>query len=90
MKKLKPDDANGAMADLARIHRHSGDKEQTKAALLLLQDRNYVGLGALWTELDKPLPEKIVDYRIVGGRPAPIMPKDLTWALLSKLLEGKA
>jgi hypothetical protein len=90
MKKLKPDDANGAMADLARIYRQSGDKEQTRAALLLLQDRNYSGINALWAELDKPLPEKIVDYRMANGRPAPIMPKDLTWALLEKLMEGKA
>jgi hypothetical protein len=89
MKKLRPDDANGAMADLARAYWQSGDREQTKAALLLLQDRNYAGISALWADLDKPLPEKIVDYRMAGGRPAPIMPKDLTWALLNKLLGSK-
>jgi hypothetical protein len=89
MKKLRPDDVNGALGDLARIFRHCGDKDQLRATLALLQDRSHPGLKSLQAELDKAPAEKIVDYRIVEGRPAPILPKDLTWALLDKLVEGR-
>jgi hypothetical protein len=86
MKKLKPDDVNAALADLARIF---GDQERTEATLLLLQDRNFAKLDALRAELEKPTARKIVDYKMADGHPAPIMPKDLTWALLNELLEGR-
>jgi hypothetical protein len=89
LKKLKPDNVNNAIADLARIYRLSGDTENMRAALAILQVRNYAGLNALRTELDRSSAEKIVDYQMVDDRPVPILPKDLTWALLNKILEGR-
>jgi hypothetical protein len=89
IKKLKPDDINSAMGDIARIYCLSGDTDNARAALGILQGRKYAGLDALRTELDRPSAKKIVDYQMADGRPVPILPKDMTWALLNKILEGR-
>jgi hypothetical protein len=91
-RKLGTDDINNAMEDLVRIYRSNSDTHNMQAALRILTDRNSKGLNALKAELDSmPITEKVVSYRIIDDRPAPILPKDLTWTLLNKLLlsEGK-
>lgn len=88
-RKLKNDDINSAMADLARIYHRSGDAEDIEnmqAALRILSERNSPNLKALRTELERSAPEKMTDYSMVDGRPAPILPKGLTWASLNKYL----
>jgi hypothetical protein len=91
-RRLGTNDINGAMEDLARIYQSSGDTDNVRAALRILADRNSNGLNSLKAELDRmAVTEKAVGYRMVDGRPAPLLPKDLTWALLNKILlpEGK-
>jgi hypothetical protein len=91
-RRLGTNDINGAMEDLARIYRSSGDTDNMLAALRILADRNSKGLNALKAELDQmATTEKAVSYQMIDGRPAPLLPKDLTWALLNKILppEGK-
>jgi len=89
MKKLKPDDVNGAMADLVRVYRLDGKMDNALAAFAVIQGRKYAGLDALRKELDRPTPTKLVDYQMVNGRPVPILPKDMTWELLTTILEAK-
>ena len=85
-KKLSQEDINSALEDLARVYHKNGDANRVQAALRILSDKNSLGLKALRAELDGGTIENIADYLIEDGRPAPILPKDLTWALLGKFL----
>jgi hypothetical protein len=89
MGNLRAADVNGALADLARIYSHSGSGDRLRETLEILHGRRHPGLKALRAELEKAPAENILDYRMEGGRPVPILPKDLTWALLGKLVEGR-
>ncbi len=87
-RRFRTADINGALADLARLARRSEDARSLKAALDLLADRNAPNLKALRAELavaDAPPPVT----RTVEGRPVPLRPRDLTWSLLSHVLQSE-
>ncbi len=87
-RRFRTVDINGALADAARIARQVGDDRGLKEALSLLADRSAPGVQALRAELAVPeAPPSI--YHLVYGRPAPLRPRDLTWALLSNILKAE-
>jgi hypothetical protein len=87
-RRFRTADINGALTDAARIARQVGDEGGVKEALRLLSDRGAPNLKALRAELAVPeAPPSI--YRTVDGRPAPIRPRDLTWSLLSSVIQAE-
>jgi len=87
-RKFKAADINAVLADLARMASRQG--QEPKAILAVLADRNAPNLKALQTEL-APAAGKADAFRMEGGKPVPIRPRDLTWAMLTNVLnkEGK-
>ncbi len=87
-RRFRTADINGALADTARIARKVGNENGVKEALRLLTDRNAPNAKALRTELAMPEAPPST-YHLVDGRPTPIRPRDLTWALLSSILKAE-
>jgi len=89
-RRFKAADINAALGDVARISARTGRDVQTRKTLAVLADRNAAGLKALQAEL-APAAGKAEAFRMEGGRPAPIRPRDLTWAMLTNVLnkEGR-
>jgi hypothetical protein len=85
-RRFRTADINGALTDAARIARRVGDDGGVKEALRLLADRNAPIVKALRAEVAPPEAPPSV-YRTVEGRPVPIRPRDLTWALLSSVIK---
>jgi len=84
-RKFKAADVNAALADLARIAARSGQEAEASKALAVLADRGAPNLQALQAEL-APAAGKAAAFRLDNGRPAPIRPRDLTWAMLTNVL----
>ncbi len=76
---------DAALFDRARADARGGYPAEFADVLALLQERGAPGLEALAAE--RPEPAKAYPFRVVDGRPAPFRPKDLTWAMLSDLLD---
>jgi len=73
---------DAALADLARIAARCGDEAGTRAILAVLADRGAAG------PQEPPQPPGRADpFKIVDGRPAPLRPRDLTWATLAGVLK---
>jgi hypothetical protein len=72
---------DAALADLAR----HADAPQAQAIMELLAERGAGDLQAL-AAARRPAKAKTEPYRMQDGRPAPIRPRDLTWAMLVDLL----
>ncbi|BDU74199.1 hypothetical protein [Mesoterricola silvestris] len=89
-RHFKAADINAALGDVARISARAGREALTRRTLAVLADRNAAGLKALQAEL-APAAGRAEAFRMEGGRPAPIRPRDLTWALLTNVLnkEGR-
>jgi hypothetical protein len=87
-RRFRTADINGALADAARLARKVDNERDLKEALRLLTDRNAPNAKALRAELTVPEPPPSA-YHVVNGRPAPIRPRDLTWALLSSILKAE-
>jgi hypothetical protein len=87
-RRFRTADINLALADAARLARKVDNERDLKEALRLLTDRNAPSVKALRAELTAPEPPPSA-YHVVNGRPAPIRPRDLTWALLSSILKAE-
>jgi hypothetical protein len=87
-RRFRTADINDALADAARIALKVGDENGVKGALRLLTDRGARNIKALRAELAMPEAPPSA-YRTVDGRPAPIRPRDLTWALLSNVIKAE-
>lgn len=88
-RRHRTPDINAALADLARLSSRAGDDQQARAYASLLAERKAPGLAALRTELALDRPAKSEGYHLVNGRPTPIRPRDLTWAMVDDLLKAE-
>jgi hypothetical protein len=88
-RRMKSADINAALADLARTASKDGGEARARAVLGMLAERKAPNLKALRAELALDVPAKPEDYRMVNGRPAPIRPRDLTWALVAQVLKAE-
>jgi len=82
-------DVDAALADLARLASANGDAAALRSALDLLADRKWAGARTLRTELAAALVEPpVVSHRVVGGRSLLYRPRDLTFAVVSQIVEA--
>ena len=82
-------DANAALADLARIAAALGDRNELARSLDLLADRRWPGARALRIELASALVEPpMVSHRVVSGRSLLYRPRDLTFGLVSQIVQA--
>ncbi len=88
-RNFRAEDVGKAVADLARIAAANGDRGELNRALDLLADRKWPGAGALRAELASALVEPpTVSHRVVGGRPLLYRPRDVTFGLVSQIVEA--
>lgn len=88
-RRFKAADVDEALADLARIFAGSDDRPGLTQALDLLADRKWSGARALRAEVASALVEPpMVTHRVVGGRSLLYRPRDLTFGLVSRLVEA--
>ena len=88
-RHFKAGDVDAALADLARIAAALGDRNELGRSLDLLADRKWSGARALRTELASALVEPpMVSHRVVGGRPLLYRPRDLTFGLVSQIVQA--
>lgn len=88
-RHFKAADVDLALADLARIAAALGDRNELSRALDLLADRKWSGVRALRTGLAEALVEPpVVSHRVVGGRSLLYRPRDLTFGLVSQIVQA--
>jgi hypothetical protein len=86
---FKAADVDAAVADLARIAAALGDRAELNKALDLLADREWTGARALRAELASALVEPpMVSQRVVSGRPLLYRPRDVTFGLVSQIVQS--
>ena len=86
---FRPADVDAALADLARIAAGSDIRAALEQALDLLADRKWSGARALRAELASAAVEPpMVSHRVVGGRSLLYRPRDLTFGLVSRIVEA--
>jgi hypothetical protein len=86
-RRFKAADIDAALADLARIAARAGDEAGSRAVLAVLAERSAPGLAALAAELKPGSGSRVRPFHLVDGKPAPIRPRDLTWAMLAQVLQ---
>jgi hypothetical protein len=89
-RRFKTLDINQTLADVARISFKAGDEGRTKTLLRALDDRWASNAKALRAELVPDVSIQPDSFRMVGGRPTPIRPRDLTWSLLASVIQAEA
>jgi len=88
-RRFKAADIDAAIADLARIAAGRGERRELSNALNLLADRKWSGVLDLRTELASALVEPpMVSHRVVGGRSLLYRPRDLTFGLVSQIVQA--
>jgi hypothetical protein len=88
-RRFRAADIDTALADVARIASARGDRSGLLGALNLLADRKWAGARALRAEFASALIEPpIVTHRVVGGHPLLYRPRDLTFALVSQIVQS--
>ncbi len=88
-RRFKAPDIDAALADIARIDAGNGDRAEVGRALDLLADRKWSGARALRAELSSAvLTPPTVSHRVVGGRSLLYRPRDLTFALVSQIVQA--
>ena len=88
-RRFRAADVDAALADLARIAAALGDRNELGRSLDLLADRKWSGAKALRTELAGALVEPpMVSHRVVGGRSLLYRPRDLTFGLVSQIVQA--
>jgi hypothetical protein len=88
-RRFKAADVDAAIADVARIAAANGDRAQLGRALDLLADRRWPGARGLRTELASAIVEPPdVSHRVVGGRSQLYRPRDLTFDLVSRIVQS--
>ncbi len=88
-RHFKAADADAALADLARIAAAVADRNELGRSLDVLTDRKWAGLKALRAELAAALVEPpMVSHRVVAGRSLLYRPRDLTFGLVSQIVQA--
>lgn len=88
-RRFRAADVDAAVADLARLASANGDGAALRSALELLADRKWAGARTLRIELAANLVDPpVVSHRVVGGRSLLYRPRDLTFALVSQIVEA--
>jgi hypothetical protein len=88
-RRFRTADVDAALADLARLAAANRDGPALRSALDLLADREWAGARALRTELAAAQVEPpMVSHRVVGGRSLLYRPRDLTFGLVSQIVEA--
>ncbi|MEO8500932.1 MAG: hypothetical protein ABI565_08445, partial [Vicinamibacteria bacterium] len=88
-RHFKAADVDAALADLARIAAANADRRELGSALALLADRKWAGVRDLRAELRSALVEPpMVSHRVVGGRSLLYRPRDLTFGLVSQIVQA--
>ena len=88
-RHFRASDIDAAIADLARIEAANGDRRELESALDLLADRKWSGVRDLRTELASALVEPpMVSHRVVGGSSLLYRPRDLTFGLVSQIVQA--
>ena len=80
---------NQVLADLARLASRGGDTAVAQAALGLLTERKASDLPALRAELARDAQVAPDTFLVVDGKPKPLRPRDLTWAMLANVLKAE-
>ena len=89
-RRFKTAEVNQVLADLARLASRSGKAEAAQAVVGVLTERRAADLPALRAELAQAAPVGPDTIRIVDGKPKALRPRDLTWAILAKVLKAEA
>ena len=80
---------DGALSDFARVAFATGDRAESRHALDLLADRKWSGVRALRAEFAAaPVEPPMVSHRVVAGRSLLLRPRDLTFGLISQIVEA--
>jgi hypothetical protein len=88
-RHFKAEDVDAAVSDLARIAAALGERNELGRSLDLLADRQWSGARALRAELAAALVEPpMVSHRVVSGRSLLYRPRDLTFGLVSQIVEA--
>jgi len=90
-RRFRADDINAALADVARIASGATDRAEVVRALDLLADRKWSGARALRAELASALiviEPPTVSHRVVAGRSLLYRPRDLTFGLISQIVQA--
>ncbi len=88
-RRFKASDIDAALADIARIAAGNGDRAEVGRALDLLADRRWSEARALRAELSSATVEPpTVSHRVVGGRSLLYRPRDLTFGLISQIVQA--
>jgi hypothetical protein len=88
-RHFKIADVDAALADLARRAAANQDRQTLRDALDLLADRKREGARDLRAELARALIEPpTVSHRVVAGRPLLYRPRDLTFGLISQIVQS--
>lgn len=91
-RRFPASEAEGLLADLARIGAASRDENLAERALSALEDRRAASVPALRVELAAlrrqvaPRPETLLGSGVVLTR---LLPKDLTWELYARVLNAE-
>ena len=86
-RRMRTQDINACLGDLARLARQADNPAHLQSALALLESRKAPNLKTLRVELGRETGTPQLTYRLVDGRPTSIGPRDLTWALLAQILK---
>jgi hypothetical protein len=88
-RRFRTADIDAALADVARIAAARGDRAGLLRALDVLADRKWSGARALRAEFATALIDPpVVTHRVVGGHPLLYRPRDLTFALVSQIVQS--
>ena len=88
-RRFKTADVDRALVDLARLASANGDGDTLRSALDLLALRRWTGARALRAELAEGLVEPpMVSHRVVAGRSLLYRPRDLTFAVVSQIVQA--
>ncbi|MEO8359038.1 MAG: hypothetical protein ABI672_03325 [Vicinamibacteria bacterium] len=88
-RRFKASDINAVLADLARIASATDDRVNLRAALDLLADRKWTGVQTLRAEFAAQVIEPpMVSHRVVAGKALLYRPRDLTFAVVSQLVQA--
>ncbi|MBK5257399.1 MAG: hypothetical protein JJE39_15340, partial [Vicinamibacteria bacterium] len=88
-RRFKGSDVNAVLADLARLAAAGSDSQTLGGALDLLADRHWEGARDLRGELAKAIVDPpVISHRVVAGRPLLYRPRDLTFGLVSQIVQS--
>jgi hypothetical protein len=91
-RRFKRSEIDGLLVDVARTAAATADRDALAYTLSSLTERRFAGVTALRAELGEdvlksgPKPETV---RVENGRLVPLLPRDLTWDLYTRVLNAE-